>query len=69
MPPRLVRDEDTDRNLPPLWEAEAVKQIACGYADYQRRIRAWLDLNLESRRPSAQDGDRAIQQGGGTGSW
>lgn len=60
MPDIIARyDEDTDRNDRQRKQGgaqEAVKVLACAYADYARDVRAWLDLNLESRRPDGISG-------------
>jgi hypothetical protein len=70
MPPqRLAHNEDTDHSLNQAQDAEAVRQLGCAYADYRRRITAWLDLNLESRRPDDPGDGQATRRAGGMGSW
>lgn len=62
-------NEDTDRGVRgsrEMVEREAGKQLACAFALYANKIRAWLDLNLESRRPDSAAGP-ATRKASGTG--
>ncbi len=71
MPSRLSsrsHDEDTNGlNTDGAVAHEAGRQIACSFADYASDLRAWLDLNLESRRARGAGDGPGRQEASGAG--